>query len=148
MDDGFFYCTIDDLYKSTGKKYDAQTTAVKKLVDLGLIEYKVAGIPAKRYFRVVLKDIEVLINKGKELLGEVKEKIKNTIDNVAASISKEAAEESVPVKDESLKRAFTKKQLAIMVRKIKKPIKDRFTSVWASSHQRSPGRVPHTRYRP
>ena len=86
-EDGWFFCTVDDLYKSTGMKYDSQTTAIKKLQAIGAIEYAVRGLPAKRYFRVVADKIHELINKGKDILRSLGEKIADTVNEVKEIIT-------------------------------------------------------------
>lgn len=50
--DGWLYLTRDVVQKMSGMKHEAQEGAVKLLVEAGLIERKVMGIPAKRYFRI------------------------------------------------------------------------------------------------
>jgi hypothetical protein len=51
-DDGFFYNTIEDMQGDTTLGRRNQVEAIKILVDANLIEYKVAGMPAKRFFKV------------------------------------------------------------------------------------------------
>ena len=51
-DEGWFYCTQKDLEQSTTYGRKTQESAIKHLIAEGLIEYKVAGVPAKRYFRI------------------------------------------------------------------------------------------------
>ena len=58
--DGFFYCTIPDLQKSTTLGRKAQDPAIKKLVTAGLIEMKLKGQPGKRHFKVIC-NVENLI---------------------------------------------------------------------------------------
>jgi hypothetical protein len=56
----WFYCTIEDLEEKTTLKRDAQDKAIRALVKEGLIEVKRFGLPAKRYFHVTDKYIEIL----------------------------------------------------------------------------------------
>jgi hypothetical protein len=56
----WFYCTIEDLEEKTTLKRDAQDKAIKALTKEGLIEVKRFGLPAKRYFHVTDKYIEIL----------------------------------------------------------------------------------------
>lgn len=51
-DDGFFYSTIADLKESTALSRYQQERALSKLLEVGLIESCVKGLPARRYFRV------------------------------------------------------------------------------------------------
>lgn len=63
--DGFFYATIDNIEKNTTLSRKQQDAAIKGLVSKGLIEYKVQGMPASRYFRVKEeKFLEILSEKG------------------------------------------------------------------------------------
>ena len=71
---GWFYCTIDDLYKSTCMKYKSQTAAIKKLIDLHLIEVKKYGLFNRRYFRIVAEGLKSLIEKGKEIVKKASKK--------------------------------------------------------------------------
>lgn len=48
-----FYCTQDDLERSTGLSQTAQRTAIKKLKELLLIDYKIKGIPRKTYYYIL-----------------------------------------------------------------------------------------------
>lgn len=68
--DGWFYSTIYDLEESTTYGVKAQKSAIKKLIQLGLIECDVKGLPAKRYFRICIDmdNIKKLIEKGKEIV--------------------------------------------------------------------------------
>lgn len=50
--DGFFYSTIDDLQESTSLSRHQQQSAVNTLVEAGLVEYRIKGLPAKRCFRI------------------------------------------------------------------------------------------------
>lgn len=58
--DGFFYATEVDIQESTTFTKRVQAPAIAKLVEIGLIETKRAGLPAKRYFRIIC-DRELLI---------------------------------------------------------------------------------------
>jgi len=48
-----FSCTINDLELSCGLQEGAQTTAIKRLSDLKLINMTVRGIPKKRYYKIL-----------------------------------------------------------------------------------------------
>lgn len=49
----WFCFTFDEAEKCTGFKRKSQECYINKLVKSGLIEKKVMGIPAKRYFRLL-----------------------------------------------------------------------------------------------
>lgn len=50
--DGWFPCTVDKVQTETKLSADQQTLALKKLVEVGLIETKRKGLPARRYIRI------------------------------------------------------------------------------------------------
>lgn len=51
-EEGFFYNTIENMEHDTTLSRRHQQESIKILVELKLIEYKVAGMPAKRFFKV------------------------------------------------------------------------------------------------
>lgn len=53
MEDGFFFCTAEYLEKETTLSPYQQKKAFDNLEKQGLIETKITGIPAKKYFKVV-----------------------------------------------------------------------------------------------
>lgn len=52
LQDGFFYATVDRIKDDTGLSDYQQRQAVTKLQTAGILETKVMGIPAKRFFRI------------------------------------------------------------------------------------------------
>lgn len=52
-EDGYFFNTINDLRAATGLKRFKQDKAIERLQELGLIQYKVKGMPARRYFKII-----------------------------------------------------------------------------------------------
>lgn len=52
-DSGYFYSTIDDLEESTALSFNKQKKALDVLVDVGLIDFCVKGVPPRRYFKIV-----------------------------------------------------------------------------------------------
>lgn len=54
--DNVFFNTIDDLYLSTCISDRGQRTAIKNLVDFGLLATKTRGLPPKRYFKLNFKE--------------------------------------------------------------------------------------------
>nr|MCR5167151.1 hypothetical protein [Oscillospiraceae bacterium] len=50
--DGWFYCTIADMHESSSLGARSQKKAADTLCELGLIEVRVTGIPARRFFRI------------------------------------------------------------------------------------------------
>ena len=47
---GWFYSTVENIYKNTGLSKHQQLTACKELVSYGIIKIKYHGMPKKRYF--------------------------------------------------------------------------------------------------
>lgn len=76
LDDGWFYCTVLDLEESTTYGKKTQDRAIKRLIDEGLIEYKRAGLPAKRYFRLTndFNSLCRVIQEGEKKGLEIREK--------------------------------------------------------------------------
>lgn len=52
-DGDWFYSTAEDLEESTALTSRQQRRCIDKLIKLGLIQCKVQGMPARRYFRIV-----------------------------------------------------------------------------------------------
>lgn len=61
MDDGFFFNTVDNLQLDTGLGEKSQRSAIVKLKNLNLIDYKLHGVPPKRYFKII-DDTELLFS--------------------------------------------------------------------------------------
>lgn len=80
LDDGWFYCTVLDLEESTTYGEKTQGRAIKRLIDEGLIEYKRAGLPARRYFRLTndMNSLSRVIREGEQKGLEIREKRKRT----------------------------------------------------------------------
>ena len=69
LTDDSFYNTQYDLQAGTGLGERAQRTAINNLKRIGIIEVKLKGIPAKRYFKLI-NDIylDELLDEGKKIL--------------------------------------------------------------------------------
>lgn len=52
--DGYFFNTVENMLNDTFLSDYRQREAIKKLKELGLIYYRIRGIPARRYFKVNL----------------------------------------------------------------------------------------------
>lgn len=78
---GWFYSTSYDLQESTTFGIKAQRTAIKHLIEHGMIESEYKGLPAKRYFKVVddTENLMRLIDEGtiisQNIVSTSKEKI-------------------------------------------------------------------------
>ena len=51
-DDGYFYSTVENVMEATTLSDYQQRSIIKHLVELKIIDVRVAGMPAKRYFRI------------------------------------------------------------------------------------------------
>lgn len=51
-DDGYFYSTVENVMESTTLSDYQQRSIIKHLVELKILDVRVAGMPAKRYFRI------------------------------------------------------------------------------------------------
>jgi len=73
-ENGYFFNTQDDLQSGTGLGEKPQRTAISNLKSKGLIDYKLKGLPAKRYFKITATDIHLaeLIKTGKKKMNSLK----------------------------------------------------------------------------
>lgn len=89
-EDGYFFCTVDDLEFATTLSDYAQRKAITNLVEYGLISTSNRGIPMKRYFTLIMDEdlvIQFLKNsrtssqKTKELVLKKLKSNNNIINN-------------------------------------------------------------------
>lgn len=62
LDEGFFYSTIENIEKNTTLSVHKQRKALNNLKEKGLIEIKVKGIPAKRYIKILEKQVYEILS--------------------------------------------------------------------------------------
>ena len=96
--DGFFYATVGDIQESTTIKKEKQIVAIKRLVEIGLIETKIAGIPARKYFRIA-KNLELLLQliaKGEEIAQDIRDKYRNRMRKSHKPDSNQVSENPTP----------------------------------------------------
>lgn len=62
-DDGWFYQTMPKLQKSSGLGRSAQNRAIKRLIDMGILEKEVRGPPLRRWFRINFRAYLDLVQK-------------------------------------------------------------------------------------
>lgn len=62
VDGCWFYSTVDNIHENTGLSEHDQREGVKVLVNLGLVEIKKMGVPAKRYFKLNEDSLLTLVN--------------------------------------------------------------------------------------
>ena len=75
--EGYFYSTIEDLEESTALSRTQQQRAIDTLLKANLIEFRLKGTPAKRYFCVI--DDEMLLASLLETDNQVCQKVANKI---------------------------------------------------------------------
>ena len=63
---GWIFKTESDIKSETGLTRSNQETAIKKLRELGIIDYKLAQVPAKRHFKVDLAKLHQILPSLKE----------------------------------------------------------------------------------
>lgn len=95
LDDGWFYSTIPDLEESTTLSEYQQKRCIKKLAEIGLIETKTRGLPARRCFRVIenLSLITKLLSDGEKAIANIKPMAAQSYERKRkSSCSEESAE--------------------------------------------------------
>ena len=67
LKDGYFYSTIENVKDSTTLSDKRQRSALTALKDAGIVDVKLAGLPAKRYIRINEKQLaQILLNSSCE----------------------------------------------------------------------------------
>lgn len=67
LKDGYFYSTIENVKDSTTLSDKRQRSALNTLKEAGIIDVKLAGLPAKRYIRINEKQLaQILLNNSCE----------------------------------------------------------------------------------
>ena len=67
LKDGYFYSTIENVKDSTTLSDKRQRSALNTLKDAGIVDIKLAGLPAKRYIRINEKQLaQILLNNSCE----------------------------------------------------------------------------------
>lgn len=89
---GWIFKTVKEFEKETGLSRSNQETAIKNLVYVGAIEYKLAQVPAKRHFRVNITNLEKLVPKLMEENSLVYLKPPQLIAETASSRLREPSE--------------------------------------------------------
>lgn len=65
-EDGWFYRTADQMQKRCGLGEKAQRNAAETLSDLGLVETDLRGMPAKKHYRVRLREVISLLTDAEQ----------------------------------------------------------------------------------
>lgn len=141
--DGYFFSTVENIEEKTGLSAYNQRQAMNKLMELGLIDVKKMGIPAKRYIRINEEQVaEVFNNKllknlttSNQIFSQQEGEFFNTNNNINNNnISNKNIEknnifddilDSVPViaNNDDLRETFT--DFIKMRKTLKKPLTDR-----------------------
>lgn len=61
LKDGFFYSTIENVKESTTLSDKRQRSALNTLKDAGIVDVKLAGLPAKRYIKINEKQLAAFL---------------------------------------------------------------------------------------
>lgn len=112
LDDGYFYNTQYDLQAGTGLGEKAQRTAISKLKKLNLIDVVRKGIPAKRYFKIIDDDENLLnlLSMGKEKL----KRLENPIDtSIGGNLKRKRKEQDNPLRSGNNTNNNTKNNINI-----------------------------------
>lgn len=89
-DDGYFYSTLENVTEATTLSDYQQRSIVKHLIQLHIIDMKIAGMPAKRYFKINEEDLyNVLIEE------DIPEVIENPNLTELTASSKESKEQDL-----------------------------------------------------
>ncbi len=59
--DGYIYKTADELRSELGMSRSNQETAIKQLVECGVLEYKLAQVPARKHFKLNIARLHELL---------------------------------------------------------------------------------------
>ena len=82
VDGEWFYSTRENIEDNTGLSEHKQRMAIKKLIDLKLIEVRKKGIPCKNYYKLNEQEIlECYSNTQKKLLKVAKDSVVKKLDN-------------------------------------------------------------------
>ena len=97
LEGGWFFSTSYDLQESTTFGIKAQRTAIKHLIEHGMIESEYKGLPAKRYFKVVddTENLMRLIDEGTVIAQGIVNNSKEKISEKSQSRSGKQSEKAV-----------------------------------------------------
>lgn len=83
-EENMFFFTVEKMEENTTLSKHQQSNALKKLKELGVIDYRQKGLPAKRYFSINTEAIESLINgDNKKLKNLTTDNTKGFQDDIA-----------------------------------------------------------------
>lgn len=74
LENDYFYSTIENIQENTTLTKYQQTKALNKLKELNIIDYKIQGIPPKRYIKVYSDNIFLILENKKSNIGKTKVK--------------------------------------------------------------------------
>lgn len=99
-DDGYFYSTVENVMESTTLSDYQQRSIIKHLVELKILDVKVAGMPAKRYFRINEEQFYTILLEDDEVNNNDRESTSNkeTCDKSSTELttsSKESKEQDL-----------------------------------------------------
>ena len=62
LQDGWFYSTVENIENNLGLSKYEQSKALKKLQAMGFVDFKLKGLPARRYIRIYEENLEKALN--------------------------------------------------------------------------------------
>lgn len=88
LEDGWFYSTMDNVEQKTGLKRSKQDSGIRELKQAGLVETKVCGMPAKRYFKLNEMALWSLLSDGTKPPNNMHKNNKQTAENIQTDCRK------------------------------------------------------------
>ena len=80
LEGGWFYLTVESVFERTALSEKEQRASIKKLVSLGILEQTRKGLPAVRYFKINIENLENFLGLNEERkkakLSEIRQKAK------------------------------------------------------------------------
>lgn len=104
-DDGWFYQTSSTITELTGLSNHKQSSAINKLIELGVLSQENRGVPCKRYFKINYENIENLVFKNFENYSSKNSKssFEKISNNKESNINKVNKESNINVRESILK---------------------------------------------
>lgn len=114
--DGYFYSTIENVEKNTGLSREQQDTALLHLIEKGIIDKNVKGIPPKRYFKINEKALEqsICVKDTNQFVGKIQnvmcEKHKSICGKDTTNINNITINKNINKKKEDISKDISKKE--------------------------------------
>lgn len=95
LTDGFFFITQEDIKKDTGLSEYQQRTAIKSLVNEGVLEVKKVGLPSKNYYKILNDKLLNILYTSNENIKPLAVKKLNTTKTITTNTINTNREEEV-----------------------------------------------------